>query len=210
MKLLSVNLSAPKPITIGKRNTTTGIYKEPASGAVFVGALGLEGDVQVSTKHHGGPDQAVYLYSQEDYDWFAREHGIATQPGMFGENLTLSGFGNDTLYVGDRIQLGEVELELTDPRIPCNTFAARMNDLQFVKKFKAAERPGVYARVLKTGTLKAGDIATYTRGQSDVSMLESFRLYYDKSPSKEAIERQLSAPVSIRARTSYEKMLAAL
>ena len=208
MNLMSVNRSGPKPIVIGKRTDQTGHFKEPTTEAVFVGELGLEGDVQVSTKHHGGPDQAVYLYSEEDYAWFAREHGIETKPGMFGENLTLSSFGTDTVYVGDRFNLGEVTLEITDPRIPCNTFAARMNDLQFVKKFRQAERPGVYARVVQTGKVQAGDEVTYTRGSSDVTILESFRLHYKKSPSRSEIERQLSAPITVRARQSYEKMLA--
>jgi len=104
--------------------------------------------------------------------------------------------------------IGEVLLELTDPRIPCATFAARMEDMEFVKKFKQAERPGVYARVLQTGYIQMGDEVTYLRGQSDVTILESFKLFFKKSPSKQEIERQLSAPISIRARSAFEKMLA--
>ena len=208
MILISVNRSGPKPIESAKQLSHTGIFKEAVEEAVYISDLGLDGDVQVDTENHGGVDQAVYLYSQEDYEWFAEKHTINVKPGLFGENLTLSSFGTDTLYVGDRFQIGEVLLELTDPRIPCVTFAARMKDLQFVKKFKQAERPGVYARVLQRGYVQKGDEVTYLRAQSDVTMLESFRFFFKKSPSKEEIKRQLSAPVSIRARTAYEKMLA--
>jgi len=207
MKLISVNVSGPKPIDSVKKLSQTGIFKEPVQATVYIGELGLAGDVQVDQENHGGPDQAVYLYSQEDYDWFAHEYSIDTKPGMFGENLTLSSFGTDTLYIGDRFEIGEVLLELTDPRIPCGTFAARMNDLEFVKKFKQAERPGVYARVLRVGEVQAGTPASYKRGHSDVTILESFRLFYKKSPSKNEIERQLSAPVSCRARAAYEQKL---
>ena len=74
-------------------------------------------------------------------------------------------------------------LEITAPRIPCGTLAARMGDAGFVKRFKEAERPGAYTRVLQTGHVQAGDEFTYQRGTSDVTLLEVFRLYYEKAPS---------------------------
>ena len=47
-------------------------------------------------------------------------------------------------------------LEITAPRIPCNTLAARMGDPGFVKRFLAAERPGLYCRVIRPGILQIG------------------------------------------------------
>lgn len=204
MQLLSVNLSGPKPLVQNGEVIQTGILKTPQTDPVFVGELGLAGDVQVAKKHHGGPDQAVYLYSQEDYDWFSVQLERPLSPGMFGENLTVSSFGADELFVGDRLQVGEVTLEITAPRIPCATFAARMDDLNFVKTFKEAERPGVYARVLNPGRVQAGDRMTYKRGSSDLSVLAYFRLFYQKSYTAAELGRVLAAPIDIRGRNAYE------
>lgn len=207
MKLASVNRSLPKPITIGERRARTGIFKMPAAVSVRVGKLGLEEDVQVAKKHHGGPDQAVYLYSAEDYAWFSDVLGRELAAGTFGENLTLSSFGGNPLFVGDRLRIGEVLLELTAPRIPCATLAARMGDPKFVKRFKEAERPGVYARVLTEGALQEGDEVVYVRGSSDVTVLELFRTFYDRAPEPEELERLLGAPVAERSRKDLEAQL---
>ena len=202
MNLIAVNSSGPKPLIQNGEVKQTGIIKTPQTGKVLVEDLGLDGDVQVDKKNHGGVDQAVYLYSQTDYDWFSVELDRPLSPGIFGENLTLSEFGADTLYVGDRFEIGEVVLEITAPRIPCGTFAARMDDLKFVKRFKEAERPGAYARVLQTGYVQAGDEVTYIRGEHDVSVIELFRKYYG-SVDKANVERILAAPVAENVRKTY-------
>lgn len=206
MRLLSVNRSRAKPITVGSRVDQTGIFKTPADEPVRVGKLGLAGDVQVSKQHHGGPDQAVYLYNAKDYAWFSEQLGHELTPGTFGENLTLSEFP-ENVYIGDRFEIGAVLLEVTAPRIPCATLAARVGKPDFVKTFKQAERPGVYARVLREGSLKVGDEGVYLRGQSNVSTSEMFQLHYTK-PSREQVERVLAAPIAERAREAYKKELA--
>src|SRR4051812_8193344 len=159
MLLVSVNVARPQRLVLGGRVRRTAIAKQPVDGPVAVGALGLDGDEVGSTKHHGGRDQAVYVYSLDDYAWWAGELGRALAPATFGENLTVQGLRSGELAVGDRLQVGQaVELEVTAPRIPCQTLAGRMADPGFVKRFAAAERPGAYARVLRTGRVRVGDV----------------------------------------------------
>ena len=113
--------------------------------------------------------------------------------------------------IGDYLQIGEVTLQVTAPRIPCGTFAARMEDPQWVKKFRHAEHPGLYCRVIKEGVVKTGDsvsIEKYT-GET-ISIVQVFRDYYDRNKSAETIHRHLNAPIAIRVRESLEKELAAL
>lgn len=141
MRLLSVNLAQPRQHQVVGKPETTGIYKVPQPGAVHVGKLGLLHDHIADVKHHGGPDQAVYLYSAQDYEWWAEQLGRALEPGTLGENLTPSSFGSETVRAGDRYRVGEVVLEVTWPRIPCATLSARMGDTKFVKKFRQARRP---------------------------------------------------------------------
>jgi MOSC domain-containing protein YiiM len=208
MKLLSVNVSGPKPIERGGKSGQTGIFKESVKGSVQVGVLGLVGDSQVDSENHGGKDQAVYLYSLDDYAWWSEQLGVVLEPGTFGENLTVSALP-EPLYIGDRFEIGSVLLEVTAPRIPCSTLAARMNDLAFVKRFAKAARPGVYTRVIQTGSLQAGDEVKYLRGKYDVTALEEFQMFYQKVQAIEDIERLLAAPIAERSRRDYEKILEA-
>ena len=89
MRVDSVNAGRSELMQIGARTVSTGIRKLPVERA-YAGTLGLAGDVVADEENHGGLDQAIYLYSSEDYAWWAAELGGRPEPGTFGENLTLS------------------------------------------------------------------------------------------------------------------------
>lgn len=147
-----------------RKPALTGIDKRPADGPVSVGRLGLRGDTICDTDHHGGSDQAVYAYAEEDAAWWqaelAQELKFALKPGSFGENLTLRGIEVSEAVIGERWQIGGVVLQVTSPRIPCSTFAGFWQVRQLVKRFTQAGRPGAYLRVLAEGELRAGDPVT--------------------------------------------------
>jgi MOSC domain-containing protein YiiM len=147
------------PGTVG----TTAIDKRPVDGAVKVGRLGLYADVQADRKHHGGEDQAVYAYSDEDADWWAEQLARDIPPGFFGENLRVAGVETSNVRVGERWRIGAgpdaVLLEVTHARTPCMTFARWMGEESngWVRRFSDARRLGTYFRVLETGRVRAGD-----------------------------------------------------
>jgi MOSC domain-containing protein YiiM len=142
---------------------TTAIDKRPVEGAVKVGRLGLYADVQADRKHHGGEDQAVYVYAAEDADWWAEQLQRDIPPGLFGENLRVAGLDVSTARVGERWRIGEgadaVVLEVTSARTPCMTFARWMGEESngWVRRFSEARRLGSYFRVVTTGRVRAGD-----------------------------------------------------
>jgi MOSC domain-containing protein YiiM len=139
----------------------TAIDKRPVDGPVRVRPLGLHADVQADRKHHGGEDQAVYVYADEDAAYFAAQLGRPIPPGLFGENLRTTGTDVTGLVIGERLRIGEtLELEVTIPRIPCGTFARRMKVDKWVKRFAEEGRPGAYLRVRKSGPVAAGDAVT--------------------------------------------------
>lgn len=144
MEIAIASVNIGKPRTVPGKRYKSGIFKEPSLLPAKIGVYGLEGDAVLDTAHHGGLDQAVYCYCQADYDWWTEQLGEAIGPGTFGENLTLSGIANADVHIGDRFHGREVLLEVTSPRIPCNTLAARMGDPGFVKRFHAANRSGFY------------------------------------------------------------------
>ena len=210
VQLLNVNVGQAAPLP-GNRRRVTGIMKQPQSAAVEVGTLGLTDDAVCDTRHHGGPDQAVYVYGQPDYDWWSAELGRTLAPGTFGENLTIEGLESASVCIGDRFAGGEVLLEVTSPRIPCATLATRMGDNGFVKQFMAAERPGVYCRVLRKGLLQAGDPIDFAPyGGTRVSVLELFRDFGKADLSPATLERYLAVPLHNGERTALAARLAAI
>jgi MOSC domain-containing protein YiiM len=211
MNLISVNLGQERTLQRKGRVEQTGIFKFPTNEAVRVTKLGLQGDVIFSKKDHGGPDQAVYVYGAADYEWWSKEVGREIAPGTFGENLTISELESARFNVGDYLHIGEITLQVSAPRIPCRTFAARMDDSQWVKRFRHAERPGLYCRVIREGFLKTGEIVlveSYT--DETISILQMFRDFYEKDKSQETLYRHLNAPIAIRARRDLEKELRSL
>ncbi|GAA3330288.1 MOSC domain-containing protein [Curtobacterium albidum] len=136
----------------------TAIDKRPVDGPVRVRPLGLHADVQADRKHHGGEDQAVYAYADEDAAYFADLLGRDVPPGLFGENLRTTGVDVTGAVTGERWRIGDtLELEVTIPRVPCGTFARRMRIDGWVKRFAAENRPGAYLRVVRSGPVAAGD-----------------------------------------------------
>ena len=208
LNLISVNIGQERILQRNDRVERTGIFKFPTEQAVQVTKLGLEGDVIVSKKHHGGPDQAVYVYGDADYRWWSQELGKEFVPGAFGENLTVSELESASFNIGDYLHLHDVTLQVTAPRIPCGTFAARVDDPGWVKRFRHAERPGLYCRVIKEGLVRAGDPVSMERYAGEtISIPEMFRDYYDNDKSEETLRRHLNAPIAIRARRALEKEL---
>lgn len=208
MRLISVNLGHERPIQNGKPSGKSGIFKLPTDQTVRVTTEGLGDDVICDRRNHAGPDQAVYVYGQPDYDWWSRELGRELAPGTFGENLTVAELESARLSVGDRLKIGQVVLQVTAARIPCATLAARMEDPAFVKRFRHGERPGVYCRVLQEGALRASDpVQLEPYPGETITILEMFRDWYEPDTSEASIRRYLAAPLASRARKHKEKQL---
>jgi MOSC domain-containing protein YiiM len=209
MKLQSVNIGSERVLDLGTREVKTGIHKKPVTERVQITDQGLEGDRVVDTRHHGGPDQAVYVYTTDDYDAWVARLGEALEPGTFGENLTVSGLESASLKIGDRLHIGpDVILEVTSPRIPCNVLAARMGDTGFVKTFKSFERPGAYCRVIQTGSVGAGDTVRLEPCEHEtIGVIDDFRLYYNAEATASDIKRSLNAPIAIRTRQELQERL---
>ena len=135
----------------------TAIDKRPVTGRVRVLALGVDGDTQFDSRHHGGPDQAVYAYAAEDYAWWSGDLGRDLTPGTFGDNLTTEGVDITGALLGERWALGSVLVQVRSPRIPCRTFAGWLDQSQWVKRFTEHGAPGAYLSVLQEGEVEAGD-----------------------------------------------------
>ncbi|MFG1905319.1 MOSC domain-containing protein [Kribbella sp. NPDC048928] len=193
MRLLTVNV-VEKLIPGPKETGFTAIDKRPQSGRVRVRELGLEGDRVCDTKNHGGPDLALYTYAEEDAAWWAGELGREIPTGLFGENLRTEGVDVNGALLGEVWRIGdEVEVMVRAPRIPCITFQHRMQLPHWVKRFHQAGRPGAYLKVLREGTIGAGDpIEIVSKPDHEVTIALMFAL---EDPAK--MQRMLDSGVDL-------------
>ena len=198
MKILAVCLGRPE-ILPGKKYKT-GINKLAIQGPVMVDAEGLVGDAILNRKHHGGVDQAVYIEGAIDLDWWQAELGRDLPYGTFGENLVIEGLESANLAAGDRLAIGEVLLEITSARIPCATFAAKMGEPAFVKRYTRAGRPGAYARVLQGGMVEAGQSVEFKPCSGDRVTMREMMATFGRKLSDADRARYLAAPVHYKVR----------
>lgn len=188
----------------------TGITKRPLHSA-RIDRLGLKDDAICDRQHHGGADQAIYVYFADDYQFWADRLNRRLEPGTFGDNLTIAGVTGRQVAVGDRFALGDVLLEVTYHRTPCLTFAAAMQDRLWVKTFHKAGRPGAYCRVLRPGTVTSGMAVDYQNYAGErVTVSELMSLDGAKELPHDFMRRALTTPIREKTRLKYENKLAVL
>lgn len=178
------------------RVVNSGIKKDIVSSlenpiTIKVRAVGLDGDEQADFSVHGGLEKAIYAYPSEHYSFWnellSRE-AKRTNPigfGFVGENLSVEGFSEDAVWVGDNWQIGDVELEVVKLREPCFKFNARMGYKGASKAMIQSTRSGWYLKVHKGGNIKAGDPVIVTPGRREMSIKEQNHFLMRKESQKD-------------------------
>jgi MOSC domain-containing protein YiiM len=163
------------------KSVQSGINKKPLSTLsqaidIEIGKLGIHGDEQADLEVHGGLEKAIYAYPFEHYSYWEDTYQQECheepnwQPGQFGENLLVEGFSENEVFVGDLWTIGDVELAVVKMREPCFKFNAKMGFSSASKKMIQTARSGWYLRVLKSGSIKAGDTIKVTPGSKEISI----------------------------------------
>jgi MOSC domain-containing protein YiiM len=187
MRILSLNVGLPREVTWQGKLVTTGIFKEPVKGPVMLRKLNLDGDQQADLTVHGGVSKAVYAYPSEHYGyWRAELPGVDLPWGMFGENFTTEGLLEEAVYIGDRFRIGDTEVTVTEPRMPCYKLGIKFGRADIIKRFLASRRTGFYFAVVREGMVSAGDaIELIGREQQAISVADITRLYaFEKADVK--------------------------
>lgn len=196
MKLLSVNVGLPREIAWKRKLVRTSIFKNPVAGKVRVSRLNVAGDQQSDLTVHGGPDKAVYAYPSEHYRfWRSELPDMDLAWGVFGENFTTEGLGEDTLHIGDRLRVGSAEFVVTQPRMPCFKLGIRFNRSDMVKRFLQSGRTGFYFAVVKEGEVAAGDsIEFLERDEHNIPVTDIVNLYRGDAANQELLRRVSELP----------------
>jgi len=190
MKLLSISAGKVVPL-FGNHHpnyssVASAIHKQSISNlqnpsSIEIGALGVKGDEQADLSAHGGIEKAIYAYPAEHYPFWnellTRETKklVHLQHGAIGENFTIEGLLETEVFVGDRLQIGELEFAVVKLREPCFKFNATLGYKGAVKAMLQSGFSGWYLRVLKTGSLAAGAQITVTPGARAVSIAQQNR-----------------------------------
>lgn len=162
--MFSLNVGLPQ--TIGRVDATdplekawtTGFFKEPVVDPVWLGRTNLVGDGQADLQNHGGPDKAVNAYPIEHYEYWRAELELAELPcAAFGENFTTAGALEAEVCIGDVFQVGDAQVQISQPRQPCWKLARRWRVKDLALRVQQTGRTGWYFRVLAEGFVKAGD-----------------------------------------------------
>ncbi len=206
--ILSVNVSPIVTVERDGRSIRTGIFKKPVLMPTMIGELGLAGDAQADKRHHGGPHMAVYFYPAQHYTAFRKELAKDLPYGTFGENLTVTDLDEESIHIGDELEIGPaggpgaggagdeatVRVAVTSPRMPCSTLAMAMESTQFVKQFLESGRLGWYGRVIRTGVVRTGDqVRVVHRDPAKVSILSIARLRKNAKASESELRNAAKA-----------------
>lgn len=175
-RVVSVHVGQPKEYEWLGRTVRSSIFKDTVDGPIEVRGVNAAGDDQADRRQHGGPDKVLYVYAQEDLDWWESELGI---PAGFGQNVTTSGLDVTNAVIGQTWRIGTALVQVTEPRTPCWKLGMRMGDKAFPRRFAAARRPGAHTRLLQPGVIRAGDAVTVVQTPAHgVTVDDVNRIYY--------------------------------
>ncbi|KZL76203.1 MOSC domain-containing protein [Colletotrichum tofieldiae] len=174
----------------------SGIDKNLREGPIRVSSLGLEADEHDPT-FHGGPDKAIHGYCSSHYPGWKKEHPVVAdrfKPGAFGENFVTKHMNERNVCIGDVIAVGdEVVLQVSLPRQPCYKLNHRFQLKNFAPSTFKTSRTGWYYRVLKEGTVKAGDEIRLVERKWPKWTIERIQEYLHRNQNDLAMNEELAA-----------------
>jgi len=183
MQLVSINTSLPKTIEHNGRELLSGIFKQPVTGSVFVSKKNLQGDGQADLSNHGGEHKAVYGFSCDHYGYWREALQTEDLPlGVFGENLSITKLDERQLHIGDQLSIGELVLEVSQPRVPCYKLGIALKNKNAPQMFINTYATGVYFRVKQEGFISTNDtVELIKKSPHALSVHDLFRAYFDKT-----------------------------
>lgn len=210
MKIISTNIAKPTTIEWQGQQVETGIYKYAVQNPIFLGFEDVANDHVIDRRYHGGSDKACYMYSSDHYPFWQNKYPNQDWKwGMFGENLTVCGLNESEIRIGDRFQIGDAVVQVTQPRQPCFKLGVRFGDQSVVSDFWTLPFPGVYVRVLLPGEVKTGDeIIRIESNPESLSVSQVFSIFHSNKENLELMQKAIAEPfIAESCRRNIEKLL---
>ena len=175
IRIEAIFVGEPRDFTDEKGTWRSAIYRSRVEGQIELRETGLAGDRVADTKNHGRPGQAVCVHPITHYDFWNETYGLK-QPGCFGpgsvgENWTISGADEATIYCGDVYEVGSAMVRVSGPRMPCWKQERNLGLEGFLKRTMDCRRTGFYLQVLQSGTVNTADLwKLRVRPESPISL----------------------------------------
>ncbi len=185
---------APDPMD---RPWSTGFFKDPIQGEIWLDWTNLAGDGQADLTNHGGPHKAVLAYAAEHYPYWRETLKLPDLPyGAFGENLTVQGQSEATVCIGDIYDLGEAQLQVSQPRQPCWKLSRRWRIRDLALQVQTGGRSGWYFRVLRPGQIQPGlDLILRERPFPEWTVAQANHIMHHELNNPEAAADLAQCPV---------------
>lgn len=179
-------------------NRPTGMFKREVEMPLWLGAEGLAGDAQADRRVHGGPEQALHQYPLAHYARLAAafpEAAAALVPGSLGENLSVAGWDEAAVCIGDQFRLGDARIQVTRPRSPCWKIDRRFAVEGMAQLIDDAGLVGWYFRVLEEGEVAPGcAFALLERPAPEATLARLWRAWKAHRPPPGELETLAAAP----------------
>jgi len=176
----SIAIGKATEYTVKNKVFTSAYKKDTYKDSGYVTSLGLEDDIQVDKEFHGGLDKAIHIGSSKHFDIFEKTHNQKLDKLAIGCNIIINNYDENDICIGDIYTIGDVELEVTQPRQPCWKIGALFGkDInRYILKQSAT---GWYVRVLNEGKINSEDEMILKKRISDITIKE-LSLYLDNPP----------------------------
>jgi MOSC domain-containing protein YiiM len=161
VSIQAIFVGEPRSITDEKGTWFSAIYRAQVEGPIELWETGLAGDRVADTKNHGRPGQAVCVHPITHYDFWNKTYDLEVAqrlgPGSVGENWTISGGNEQTIFCGDVYRVGTAIVQVSGPRGPCSKQERKLGLPGFLKRTIDSMRTGFYLKVLQSGIVNTGD-----------------------------------------------------
>ena len=190
MQIISTNIAKPATIIWNNEKVVTGIFKTPTNEPVFLGKETVRNDEVTDRIHHGGEFKACYMFSAEQYPYWKNLYPhLNWQFGMLGENLTVSGFDESQVLIGNIYKVGKALIQITQPREPCFKFGVKFGTQEVLKQFINHGYPGTYVRILEEGFVKTGDdLILVESAKKSLTTCEFFKLLFSEEKDQKLLK----------------------
>lgn len=176
-----------QPSPIGPENIPTGIFKNKVKEA-FLTKTGLEGDVQVDKRVHGGAEKALYQFPEENFEVLKQSLAHLESkfnPGSIGENVSSRAVDDTQVHIGDIVRMGDVILQVSQPRRPCWKVNHKYGNGHIAPLLMSQAVSGWYYRVVEEGVIRQGDsIDLIDRLEGSVPVAEIWKIFLEKLKSR--------------------------
>jgi MOSC domain-containing protein YiiM len=194
MKVISTNIGKPVTFEWNGAKEQTGIFKYPTSKGLYLEENDVRDDTIIDRVHHGGTNKACYIFSSDYYPFWKNLYpALKWDWGMFGENLTVNGFDEAQIRVGNIYKIGDAIVQVSQPREPCYKLGIRFGNQNILKEFINHNHPGTYVKILKEGHVKKGDsIILVEESTNPLTTQQFYELMFANEKSKELLDLFMS------------------